>query len=222
MLGSPPKRDAYEAAMRDAMRRGKTMLDKYLVGFALDSGEPLWIGEDDLCGHACVFAKTGVGKTLWMESLVLQQLARGRASGCTFIDAKRDSGTLAEMILMASATGRLEDLLVIDPFDPVHAYNFVLTDQRADVKARKVLRAGLPPTSDQSVTKHYDRLAADSIYRLVRALESLGLAWSIQDVASALSAFPIAYPYLKKLLEEKGSSDAIVELGHLASGYRGA
>ena len=117
-------------------------------------------------------------------------------------------------------TGRIEDLIVFDPFDPVHSYNFVMTNQRADVKARKVLRAGLPPTSDQSTTKHYDRLAADSIYRMVRALESMGLAWSIKDIAVALSAFNIAYPQLRQMLHQVGARQAMVELGHLASSYR--
>ncbi|NMC62822.1 MAG: TraM recognition domain-containing protein [SAR324 cluster bacterium] len=88
------------------------------------------------------------------------------------------------------------------------------------MKARKVLRAGLPPTSDQSATKHYDRLAADSIYRLVRAMESLGLAWSIRDIAVSLSAFSLAYPQLRKMLHHLGARQAMVELGHLASSYR--
>jgi hypothetical protein len=220
VLGMPPERDAFAEAIADARARGKPMLDKYLVGFELDSGKPLWISDDDICTHAAVFAKTGVGKTLWVESLMYQQMARGRASGCTFIDAKRDSGTLAHIILMALVTGRIEDLIVIDPFDPVHSYNFVMTNQRADVKARKVLRAGLPPTSDQSTTKHYDRLAADSIYRMVRALESMGLAWSIRDIAVALSAFNIAYPQLRQMLHRVGARQAMVELGHLASSYR--
>jgi hypothetical protein len=220
VLGAPPERDAFKIAIEDARKRGKSVLDKYLVGFDLDNGQPLWISDDDICTHACVFAKTGVGKTLWVESLMFQQMARGRASGCTFIDAKRDSGTLAHVILMALVTGRIEDLVVIDPFDPVHAYNFVMTNQRADVKARKVLRAGLPPTSDQSTTKHYDRLAADSIYRMVRAMESMGLAWSIRDIAVALSAFNIAYPQLRSMLHRVGARQAMVELGHLASSYR--
>ncbi len=220
ILGLPPKRDCFQKALQDAQKRGKTVLDKYLVGFELESGEPLWLDEEDICSHACVFAKTGVGKTLWLESLIFQQMARGRASGCTFIDAKRDSSTLAQVILMASATGRLEDLIVVDPFDPVHAYNFVHTTQRSDVKARKVLRAGLPPTSDKSTTKHYDRLAMDSIYRMVRALESLGLSWSIHDVAVSLSTFHLAYPHIKSMLEQIGAEDAMVELGHLASSYR--
>lgn len=222
VLGQPPERECFTRALEEAQARGRNMIDKYLVGFELDSGKPMWIDEEDLCSHACVFAKTGVGKTLWLESLIFQQMARGRASGCTFIDAKRDSATLAHVILMALATGRIEDLIVIDPFDSVHSYNFVMTNQRPDVKARKVLRAGLPPTSDQSVTKHYDRLAADSIYRMVRAMESFGLAWSIRDIAVSLSAFNYAYPHLRSMLHKIGARQAMVELGHLASSYRSA
>ncbi len=220
VLGMPPKRDCIAKALAECRAKGKTMIDKYLIGFEVDTGEPIWINEDDLCTHAAVFAKTGVGKTLWLESIIFQQMARGRASGLTFIDAKRDSGTLAHIIFMAMITGRIEDLIVVDPFDTVHSYNFVQTDQRADVKARKVLRAGLPPTSDQSVTKHYDRLAADAIYRMVRAMESFGLSWSIKDIAVALSAFNVSYPHLRRLLHKIGAKQALVELGHLASSYR--
>jgi hypothetical protein len=220
VLGMPPDRSCLAQAVEDARKRNKKMIDRYLVGFELDTGEPLWVDDDEICTHGAVFAKTGVGKTLWLESLIFQQMARGRASGCTFIDAKRDSATLAHIILMALITGRIEDIIVIDPFDSVHAYNFVMTNQRADVKARKVLRAGLPPTSDQSTTKHYDRLAADSIYRMVRAMESFGLSWSIRDIAVALSAFQIAYPQLRNMLHKIGARQALVELGHLASSYR--
>lgn len=220
VLGMPPERDCFAKAIEEARLSGKRMLDRYLVGFELETGKPLWVDDDEICTHGAVFAKTGVGKTLWLESLIFQQMARGRASGCTFIDAKRDSATLAHIILMALITGRIEDLIVVDPFDSIHAYNFVMTNQRADVKARKVLRAGLPPTSDQSTTKHYDRLAADSIYRMVRAMESFGLAWSIRDIAVALSAFQLAYPHLRNMLNKIGARQAMVELGHLASSYR--
>ena len=222
VIGSPPDRSAFTTALAECRNHNKVMIDKYLVGFEVDSGKPIWVTDEELCGHGCVFAKTGVGKTLWLEGLMFQQMARGRASGLTFIDAKRDPGTLADIILMALITGRIEDLIVIDPFDPVCSYNFVFTTQRADVKARKVLRCGLPPTSDQSTTKHYDRLAADAVYRVVRAMESLGLAWSVRDVAVALSAFTVAYPRLRGLLHEKGAKQAMVELGHLASSYRTA
>ena len=222
VLGMPPHRDAFKVAMRDVKARGKIMMDRYLVGFEVDSGAAIWVTDDEMCSHGCVFAKTGVGKTLWLEGLMFQQMARGRASGFTFIDAKRDSGVLADIIMMAIITGRIEDLIVVDPFDPVCAYNFVFTTQRPDVKARKVLRCGLPPAADSSPTKHYDRLAADAVYRIVRCMESLGLAWSVRDVAIALSAFNFAYPRLRELLHEQGAKQAMVELGHLASTYRTA
>lgn len=222
VLGMPPQRLAFDKAIKETKDKGKSMIDKYLVGFELESGEPIWVSDDEICSHGAVFAKTGVGKTLWLEGLMFQQMARGRASGLTFIDAKRDPGTLADIIMMALITGRIEDLVVVDPFDPVCAYNFVFTTQRADVKARKVLRCGLPPTSDQSTTKHYDRLAADAVYRVVRAMESLGLAWSVRDIAVALSAFNYAYPRMRDLLSEQGSKQAMIELGHLASSYRTA
>ena len=222
VLGMAPQRQAFAEALEETRSKGKLMLDRYLVGFELDSGAPIWVSDDELCSHGCVFAKTGVGKTLWLESLMFQQMARGRASGFTFIDAKRDPGVLADIIMMALITGRIEDLVVVDPFDPVCSYNFVFTTQRADVKARKVLRCGLPPTSDASTTKHYDRLAADAVYRVVRAMESFGLAWSVRDIAVALSAFNFAYPRLRELLHEQGAKQAMVELGHLASSYRTA
>lgn len=222
VLGLPPNRSSFDEALADAQKRGKTMIDKYLVGFELESGAPIWVGDEEITGHGAVFAKTGVGKTLWLEGLMFQQMARGRASGFTFIDAKRDPGTLADIIMMALITGRIEDVIVVDPFDPVCAYNFVFTTQRADVKARKVLRCGLPPTSDQSTTKHYDRLAADAVYRVVRTMESLGLAWSVRDIAVALSAFTVAYPRMRDLLHEQGAKQAMVELGHLAGSYRTA
>ncbi len=220
VLGMPPQRRAFDEALKEARDKGKPMIDKYLVGFELDSGAPIWVTDDEICSHGAVFAKTGVGKTLWLEGLMFQQMARARASGFTFIDAKRDPGTLADIIMMALITGRIEDLIVIDPFDPVCSYNFVFTTQRADVKARKILRCGLPPTSDQSSTKHYDRLAADAVYRVVRAMESLGLAWSVRDIAVALSAFNFAYPRMRDLLHEQGSKQAMIELGHMASSYR--
>jgi hypothetical protein len=101
VLGHPPERECLGKAVEEARAKDKKMLDRYLVGFELDSGQPLWVDDDEICTHGAVFAKTGVGKTLWLESLIFQQMARGRASGCTFIDAKRDSATLAHIILMA-------------------------------------------------------------------------------------------------------------------------
>jgi TraM recognition site of TraD and TraG len=220
VIGSPPDRLAFIKKIKECEQKGQKTIDGYLVGFEVDSGAPIWISDEDMCSHGCVFAKTGVGKTLWLESIMMQQMSRGRASGFTFIDAKRDSSTLAHVILMAQITGRIEDLIVIDPFSPVHAYNFLLTGQRADVLARKVLRAGLPPTSDFSTTKHYDRLASDAIYRMVRVLTATGNTWTIKDISDALVEFERSYPHLKSILEKVGAKESVVELKKIMSGYR--
>ncbi|MCB0337581.1 MAG: hypothetical protein KDD62_14800, partial [Bdellovibrionales bacterium] len=76
ILGMPPERACFVEAIEAARKKGKKMIDKYLVGFNLETGEPIWIDEEDLCSHACVVAKTGVGKTLFLESLIFQQMLR--------------------------------------------------------------------------------------------------------------------------------------------------
>lgn len=217
--GMPPDRDCFKRELQEKETQG---LNKYLVAFGIETGEGIWIDDDEACCHGCIFAKTGVGKTQTLMSLLFQQMLRGRASGATFIDAKRDGDTLNQIVAMAMLTGRIEDLIVIDPLDPIHSYNFCLTDQKAEIKARKVLRSGLPKLHDQNEAKHYERLASDSIYRLVRSIEAVGLSWSIKDVAVALSSFSIAFPILKEMLKSRGegSREALVELGHLAATYR--
>ncbi len=219
VLGQPPMRQAIQEQIKRDKQDGNLTISKYLIGFELDTGAPIWIGEDDLCTHAAVFAKTGVGKTLWILSLLAQQMARGRASGATFIDAKRDSDTLAQIILMALTTGRIEDLIIIDPFDPIHSYNFVLTNQKADVKSRKVLRAGLPPIGEASPAKHYDRLASDAVARIVRGLEATGLGYTLQDISATLNSFSLAYTRITGLLKQRGELDALTELSHLFNSY---
>ena len=217
--GSPPCRSAIANQLKRDREAGKKVISKYLVGFELESGAPLWVSEKAICTHAAIFAKTGVGKTLWMLSLLTQQMARGGAAGATFIDAKRDAKTLSQIIYAAIAAGRIEDLIIVDPFDPVHCYNFLLTSQRSDVKSRKVLRAGLPPIADSSSAKHYDRLASDAVYRIVRALEATGVGYTLQDVSATLNSFSYAYSRITKLLKQRGEVDALTELSHLLNSY---
>src|SRR5262245_33512187 len=67
VIGAPPQRDCFQRALEAARAKGKSSIDRYLVGFELDTGAPLWLTDDEMCTHGCVFAKTGVGKTLWLE-----------------------------------------------------------------------------------------------------------------------------------------------------------
>jgi hypothetical protein len=74
VLGAPSQRDAFAKALLETRQAGKKILDHYLIDFELETGAPLWISDDDPCAHAAVFAKMGVGKTLWLESLLFQQM----------------------------------------------------------------------------------------------------------------------------------------------------
>jgi hypothetical protein len=224
LVGLPPQRDAFQQAFRELKSSGKKMINKYLIGFDLDIGSPLWLQDNELCNHACIISKNETDKTFWFESLILQQMARGRASGLTFIDSKpvaegARSETLSHIIIMAMLTGRIEDLIVVDSIDPVHSYNFILTEQKADVKARKVLQASQWLYSSKSSNKEQDPLSADYVYRIVRALESLGFAWSIKDIATALSTFTLASSELRRLLNEIGAKQAMAELAQLETNY---
>lgn len=213
---------ATQLCTEEALRVGCPMVGQYVIGFEADTGQPLLVSDDHLCTHMSVYARTGAGKTQWMLALLLQQMARGRASGATFIDAKRDEQTLAQVVHLAQFTGRLEDLIVIDPYDPVCSYNPLLTRQRAEVKARKVLRAALPVIADLSNAKHYERLASHAVGALTQVFEALGLAWSLRDMAVALSSFELVYEHLCHLLEARGEAGvpALTALCHLAATYR--
>lgn len=215
-IGFPPKRNAIEKAVQEACLAEKVMLDRYLLGFESDSGEPIWLDDKSICKHACVIAGKDSDKSAWLESLILQQMARGRASGLTFIDTKSNSNTLSNIILSAIVSGRIEDLIIIDPTKSLHRYNFVLTNQTADIKAAKILNAITFKASKNELDTN-NKLSSDYIYRVIRAFESLGFSWSIKDILAVLSNFDLAYPQLRRLLEERDARKAVVELSQLVS-----
>ena len=76
VLGAPPDRTAFAAALEDAKKRGKKVLDRYLVGFELETGAPMWIDEDELCSHGCCFAKTGVGWPIGKRARAIGNILR--------------------------------------------------------------------------------------------------------------------------------------------------
>lgn len=196
--------------------------DHYLIGYHHDTGEPLWLSHERACTHLAALGATGSGKTLWMLGLFWQQAAQG--GGCTFFDAKRDADILAQVRAIAEATGRTEDLIVIDPLRPeLGSYNpfAPCVRQRPEVKARKALRTALPLTTDFVSSKHYDRLAHDAVSRVVRALEAVPLAWTVEDLAVAMGSFPTAYPIIRQTLLAHQRDEDLRDLEALANTYRG-
>ena len=204
--GSPPQRDAYEQEIKSAQDNDLKCISKYLLGFESESGEPIWVNDDDICGHACIVGKNGSGKTSWLGALALQQMTRGRGGGFTFIDGRRDPSTLAHLVVAALATGRIDDLLIIDPLAARHTYDPLQAEQSGQVKAGKVLK------TIRSISSHFarrddERVSYDIFMRLVKALDMLGASWSIHDLAELLLHIEVAFPVLQKLLIQVGAKD---------------
>ncbi|ADU66167.1 DNA transfer in the process of conjugation and F pilus assembly protein [Desulfurispirillum indicum S5] len=67
-------------------------------------------------GHFWCFGTTRSGKTRLIDGMIEQDIRAGRNIG--FIDPKGDMEILAKIIQVARETGRMDDLIIIDPFFP--------------------------------------------------------------------------------------------------------
>jgi hypothetical protein len=212
--GYPPKRDAYSKALVDTQKEQKGVINKYLLGFNSFDGEPIWLSDQAICSNGYILSYSNVTnlKTAWLESLILQQFSRGRVSGCTFIDKKHNSETLSHIIFIAMITGRIEDVIIIDPTNSLHSYNFLATNQSAEIKSKKILKIVSLFLQQGFINPHLNRLVYDTISRIIRALENTNKSWSIKDLAKVLSDFESTYPTLKEILHEQNAWKCINEL----------
>lgn len=73
---------------------------------------PVYMGLDDRRRHAYIIGKTGVGKSVLLKDLIVQDIRMG--NGCAIIDPH---GDLAEGILPLIPPERAEDVIYFDPSD---------------------------------------------------------------------------------------------------------
>ncbi|MFH2124122.1 MAG: DUF87 domain-containing protein [Pseudomonadota bacterium] len=85
-----------------------------LLGINRHSGHvnEVRIADEDRMRHMAIMGMTGVGKSVFLESLVLQDIVQGK--GCCFIDPHGDS---VEKILHLYPEERIDDLVLIDYLD---------------------------------------------------------------------------------------------------------
>ncbi|MDR1300190.1 MAG: ATP-binding protein [Candidatus Nomurabacteria bacterium] len=90
----------------------KLVEDGLLLGFNVFRGveKPIRLSVDDRRRHIYMMGSTGMGKTVWLTNLVLQDLIAGR--GFCFIDPHGDA---AERILGMIPKDRVEDVIYFDP-----------------------------------------------------------------------------------------------------------
>jgi len=159
--------------------------DGIVIGYIVDTGEPLVIPMRQWMRHALIVGQSGVGKTVLGEWLMFQQIARG--GGILWIDGKLDPANLIMLRAMCAWAGRLDDLLVISPGEPdaSNTYNPILYGDPDEVSARCL--SLIPSTANNPGADYYRQEANQGVATLVNAIQACGLAYNFADVTVLLS-----------------------------------
>lgn len=71
----------------------------------------IWATESNRASHGCIMGTTGAGKTVGFNTLMTQDIRKGRL--VIYLDPKGDLDTLVNMFCAALDAGRIEDFMVI-------------------------------------------------------------------------------------------------------------
>ncbi|MDA0911422.1 MAG: TraM recognition domain-containing protein [Proteobacteria bacterium] len=79
----------------------------------LDQGDSfgIWATESNRASHGCIIGTTGAGKTVGFNTLMTQDIRKGRL--VIYLDPKGDLDTLINMFCAALDAGRIDDFMVI-------------------------------------------------------------------------------------------------------------
>jgi len=154
------------------------------LGYIVDTGEPLIIPMEEWMRHAMVVGQSGVGKTVFGEWLMAQQIARG--GGIVWIDGKLDPDNLATLWRLAAWAGRADDLRVISPGDPdiSNTYNPILYGDPDEVASRAM--SLIPDASNSAGADFYRQEAKQSLTIIVNALQATRMAYNFADLTVLL------------------------------------
>lgn len=168
----------------DEVPKNLTQHDGMILGYTVDTGEPLIVPWDDWMRHCLIVGQSGVGKTVFGEWILTQQIAQG--GGVLWIDGKLDPGNLEKLDQLCTWAGRRGDLLVINAGDPnlSNSYNPILYGDADEVSSRIL---SLIPSSESSPgTDYYRQAANQGITTLVGAIQRSGMAYNFMDLAILL------------------------------------
>ncbi len=160
--------------------------DGFVLGYCVDTGEPLIAPIEDWTRHAFIIGQSGVGKTVFMEWINLQQIMKG--GGLIFIDGKIDASNLNRLIAMCAYAGRLDDLYIIDTGNPdaSNTYNPVLFGDPDEVASRLV--SMIPGTENNPGADYYRNETTYGLMNLVSAIQAAGMAYNPMDLAVCLQS----------------------------------
>lgn len=111
---------------------------------------PIYVSDEDRMRHTCIMGQTGTGKSVFLESLILQDIYQGK--GCCFIDPHGDS---INTILQYYPKEREKDLVLIDFLDRDRVVPFNLLHSKDEEERDHIiddLYSWLDATYDMKVT----------------------------------------------------------------------
>lgn len=169
---------------RSPANRRKGKVSGLLLGYATDTGEEIFISDEDLTRHLFVLGQSGVGKTVFGSLFLFQQIQRG--GGLLFIDGKCNIEDLHTMYHLCAWCGRERDLLVINPGDPdmTNTYSPILYGDPSEIASR--ILSLIPSSEGNAGTDYYRQAANQGIKTLISALQRAGLAFNYIDIAVLL------------------------------------
>lgn len=176
---------------------GTQVKDALLLGYAIDTGKPIWVNNEDAMRHVYIRGQSGVGKTVAASLMMFQQIQRG--GGLLFMDGKIDADNLEMLYQMASWCGREHDVEVINAGDPgvSNTYNPILFGDPDEVAARII--GLIPSTESNAGADHYKQSGNQGITTIVAALQTAKMAYSFIDLTILLMS-PKALNYLEGMV----------------------
>lgn len=184
--GSAPQTIESQLAISSSMLPDIQGQDGFVLGYCVDTGHPLIAPIEDWTRHVFILGQSGVGKTVFMEWVNFQQIAKG--GGLLFIDGKIDAENLNRLVQMCAYAGRLDDLYVIDTGNPERSntYNPVLFGDPDEVASRLV--SMIPGTENNAGADYYRNETTYGLTNLVTAIQASGLAYNPMDLAVCLQS----------------------------------
>ncbi|MDR5799276.1 TraM recognition domain-containing protein [Caballeronia sp. LZ001] len=196
-----------------------TRPDGLLIGYTTDTGQPMYIPDEDLMRHGFIGGQSGVGKTVLGKLLMFQQIQRG--GGLAFIDGKMNADDIETIYQYCCWCGREQDLLILNPGNPAmsNSYNPILRGEPDEVSARVL--SLIPSTENNPGADHYKQSANQGISTLVAALQTAGLAYNFIDFSILLMNHKAIEELETRLKKMQPHHDATKNLSLFLEQYKG-
>ena len=158
-------------------RPGEPKPKGIMLGIVQDTGEEFWLPDAFLIRHGWILGQSGYGKTVVMMLMLYQQMMRG--GGAMFMDAKMSAADLLTIHYMAFATGRAQDLYVLNPGNPAMSNTWnPCADGLSLEKASRIMAV----IEDTGNNAFYRGEAFRALLVLLSALDASGYRYTFSDL----------------------------------------